>query len=64
MTAAAALVVLAVCLAPHAVGAWRGVRIGRAAVRSHRDSVRVGARIGRWQLAAVAVLTLVLIGAR
>lgn len=56
MTALA--VIAAALLAPHLIGAWRGVHIGRTAVRSHRESVRIGARIGRYQAAAVALLIL------
>ncbi len=63
MTAAAVLV-LAALIAPHAIGAWRGVRIGRSAVGSHRHSVRLGVRMGRWQTVLVLVMTAALIGAR
>ncbi len=63
MTAAAVLV-LAALITPHAIGAWRGVRIGRSAVGSHRHSVRLGVRLGRWQTVAVLVITAALIGAR
>lgn len=63
MTAAAVLIVAAL-IAPHAIGAWRGVRIGRSAVGSHRHSVRLGVRLGRWQTVAVLVITAALIGAR
>lgn len=45
MTAAAVLI-LAALVAPHAVGAWRGIHVGRSAVASHRRSVRVGVRLG------------------
>ena len=48
MTAAAVLVLVAL-IAPHVIGAWRGIRIGRSAVGSHRHSVRLGVRMGRWQ---------------
>lgn len=63
MTAAAVLIVAAL-LAPHAVGAWRGVTVGRTAVRSHRRSVRVGVRVGRWQVLTVAVMAALMIGAK
>jgi len=63
MTAAAVLVLVAL-IAPHAIGAWRGVRIGRSAVGSHRHSVRLGVRMGRWQTIAVLIMTAALIGAR
>ena len=61
MTAAAVLV-LAALVAPHAVGAWRGFHIGRSAVGSHRRSVRLGVRLGRWQTVMVAVMVAVMIG--
>ena len=63
MTAAAVLVLVAL-IAPHAIGAWRGIRIGRSAVGSHRHSVRLGVRMGRWQTVAVLIMTAALIGAR
>lgn len=63
MTAAAVLV-LAALIAPHAIGAWRGVRIGRSAVGSHRHSVRLGVRMGRYQTITVLILAAALIGAR
>lgn len=63
MTAAAVLVLVAL-ITPHAVGAWRGVRIGRSAVGSHRHSVRLGVRMGRWQTVLVLIMTAALIGAR
>ena len=58
------VVVLAALIAPHAIGAWRGVRIGRSAVGSHRHSVRLGVRMGRWQTVLVLIMTAALIGAR
>lgn len=61
---AIAVVVLVVWLAPHAYGAWRGLHVGRTAVASHRQSVRAGVRLGRWQAVAVVAMTLLLIGAR
>lgn len=61
MTAAAVLI-LAALLAPHAVGAWRGLHVGRAAIGSHRHSVRIGARAGRWQTVLVLVMVAALIG--
>ena len=63
MTAAAVLVLVAL-ITPHAVGAWRGIRIGRSAVGSHRHSVRLGVRMGRWQTVLVLIMTAALIGAR
>ena len=47
-----------------AVGAWRGIRIGRSAVGSHRHSVRLGVRMGRWQTVLVLIMAAALIGAR
>ena len=61
MTAAAVLI-LAALAAPHAVGAWRGVHVGRSAVASHRRSVRIGVRLGRWQVLVVCVMVTALIG--
>lgn len=61
MTAAAALI-LAALVAPHAIGAWRGFHVGRSAVGSHRRSVRLGVRLGRWQALLVAVMVAALIG--
>lgn len=63
MTAAAVLVLVAL-ITPHAIGAWRGIRIGRSAVGSHRHSVRLGVRMGRWQTVLVLIMTAALIGAR
>lgn len=64
MTAVAVLIVAAL-IAPHAAATWRGVRIGRTAVGSHRASVRLGVRLGRWQTVLVLVMTAALIqGAR
>lgn len=60
MTAAAALI-LAALVAPHAIGAWRGFHVGRSAVGSHRRSVRL-VRLGRWQALLVAVMVAALIG--
>lgn len=45
------LIVLAF-VAPHLIGWVRGVSVGRSAVRTHRDSVRMGVRMGRWQTVA------------
>jgi hypothetical protein len=45
-----------------AIGAWRGIHVGRSAVASHRRSVRVGVRLGRWQTVLVAVMVVALIG--
>jgi hypothetical protein len=61
---AAAVLVVAALIAPHAIGAWRGIRIGRSAVGSHRHSVRLGVRMGRWQTVLVLIMTAALIGAR
>lgn len=61
MTAAAVLILVALT-APHLVGAWRGVHVGRSAVASHRRSVRIGVRLGRWQVLVVAVMVAALIG--
>ena len=61
MTAAAVLI-LAALVAPHAIGAWRGLHVGRSAVASHRRSVRLGVRLGRWQVLVVAVMVAALIG--
>ena len=36
--------------------------VGRSAVASHRRSVRVGVRLGRWQTVLVAVMVAALIG--
>lgn len=61
MTAAAVLI-LAALAAPHAVGAWRGFRVGRAAVNSHYHSVRMGIRLGRWTTLIALVMVAALIG--
>ena len=61
MTAAAVLI-LAALAAPHLIGAWRGLHVGRSAVASHRHSVRTGVRLGRWQTVLVAVMVAALIG--
>ena len=61
MTAAAVLI-LAALAAPHLIGAWRGIHVGRSAVASHRRSVRTGVRLGRWQTVLVAVMVAALIG--
>ena len=61
MTAAAALI-LAALAAPHLIGAWRGIHVGRSAVASHRRSVRIGVRLGRWQVLVVCVMVAALIG--
>ena len=63
MTAAAVLLIAAL-IAPHAAATWRGLTVGRSAVRSHRHSVRLGVRMGRWQTVLVLVMTAALIGAR
>lgn len=62
MTAVAALAVLAGILTPHVVAARRALTISRATFRSHRDSVRVGVRVGRYQVVAVVVAVAALIG--
>lgn len=64
MTAVVCALILVGILAPHVLGAWRGVTIGRATVRSHRDSVRLGVRAGRWQVVGVALMVVMLIGGR
>ena len=61
MTAAAVLI-LAALAAPHVIGAGRGLHVGRSAVGSHRHSVRLGVRLGRWQTVLVAVMVAALIG--
>ena len=61
MTAAAVLI-LAALAAPHLIGAWRGIHVGRSAVASHRRSVRIGVRLGRWQVLVVCVMVAALIG--
>jgi uncharacterized membrane protein len=60
--AAVAGVTLTALVAPHVIGAWRGLHVGRSAVASHRRSVRVGVRLGRWQTVLVAVMVAALIG--
>lgn len=62
MTAVVAVVVLAAILTPHAVAARRALTISRSTFRSHRESVRVGVRVGRWQAVAVVVAVVALIG--
>lgn len=37
---------------PHLIGWWRGINVGRSAIRSHRQSVKMGVRMGRWQIIA------------
>lgn len=64
MTAAVAFAVLVAILAPHAIAARRALTISRATFRSHRESVRVGVRVGRWQAVAVVVAVAALIGGR
>lgn len=54
--------VLAAILAPHVIAARRALTISRATFRSHRDSVRVGVKVGRWQTVAVLVAVAALIG--
>lgn len=60
MTAGAVLI-LAALAASHVVGAWRGLHVGRSAVASHRRSVRIGVRLGRWQTVLVAVMVTALV---
>lgn len=62
MTAAVALAVLTAVLAPHLIAAHRAFGISRATFRSHRDSVRLGVRVGRWSTVAVVVAVVALIG--
>lgn len=59
MTAVVALAVLAAILAPHAIAARRALTISRATFRSHRESVRVGVRVGRWQVVGWQVVAVV-----
>lgn len=63
MTAGAVLI-LAALVAPHAVGAWRGIHVGRSAVASHRRSVRIGVRLGRYQTITVLIMTALLVISR
>lgn len=62
MTAAAVLLIAAL-IAPHAAATWRSLHTGRAAIAAHRRSIRYGVRLGRWQTLTVALMTLLLIGA-
>lgn len=62
MTAVVALAVLVAILGSHVVAARRALTISRSTFRSHRDSVRVGVRVGRWQVVAVVVAVAALIG--
>lgn len=61
MTRISVLAVLAVAamILPHVLGAVRGVNVGRAAVRSHRQSVKIGVRMGRWQMIAFVTFGLI-----
>lgn len=57
-----AVVAVLLVVVPRAIGIHRGVNVGRTAIRSHRDSVRVGVRVGRYQVVAVVVAVAALIG--
>lgn len=64
MTAVLAATVLAAILAPHVIAARRALTISRATFRSHRDSVRVGVRLGRYQTITVLIMTALLVISR
>lgn len=53
------VLVVAALIAPHILGAARGVNVGRTAVKSHRQSVKMGVRMGRWQMIAFVTFGLI-----
>ncbi len=62
MTLAAIILGVAFVLAfPHLIGAGRGVVVGRNAVKSHRQSVKMGVRMGRWQTVIVMSIAVIIL---